>query len=74
MSRVVLLALSEADVLAHCAKAEVGVSTIERLLGGGVRLVCSSSRGAATIRQKLHRHLIEGVVTRERHRPAKPLW
>jgi hypothetical protein len=74
MSRVVLLALSEADVLAHGAKAEGGVSTIERLLGGGVRLVCSSSRGAATIRQKLHRHLIEGVVTRERHRPAKPLW
>ena len=74
MSRVVLLALSEAEVVAHCAKADVGVSAIERLLGGGVRLVCSSSRGADTIREKLRCHLIEGVATRERHRPAKPLW
>lgn len=74
MSRVVLLAMSEADARAHCAKAEVGVSAIEELIGGGVRLVCSSSRGAETIRQKLRRHLIEGSVTRERHRPVKPLW
>jgi hypothetical protein len=50
------------------------VSAIERLLGGGVRLVCSSSRGAATIRQKLKRHIIDGTVTRERHRPATPMW
>lgn len=74
MSRVVLLALSEADVLARCAQSKVGVSAIERLLGGGVRLVCSSSRGAATIRQKLKQDVIEGTVTRERHRPATPMW
>lgn len=74
MSRVVLLALSEADVIAQCARSEVSVSAIERLLGGGVRLVCSSSRGAATIRQKLKRHIIDGTVTRERHRPATPMW
>jgi hypothetical protein len=74
MSRVLLLALSEADVMAECAQFTVSVSAIERLLGGGVRLVCSSSRGAATMRQKLQRHVIEGTVTRERHRPAKPIW
>jgi len=38
MSRVILLALSEADVRAHCARSAVGVSSIEGLMGGGVRL------------------------------------
>ena len=33
MSRVILLALSEADVRAHCARLAVGVSSIEDLLG-----------------------------------------
>jgi hypothetical protein len=74
MSRVVLLALGEADVLAHCARSDVGVSAIERLVGGGVRLVCLSGRGAETIRQKLNAHVFEGQVIRERHRPAQPTW
>jgi len=74
MTRVVLLALSEADVMAQCVQSEVRVSVIERLLGGGVRLVCSSAQGAVTIRQKLKRDVIKGTVTRERHRPAKLAW
>jgi hypothetical protein len=74
MSRVVLLNLEQAAVTTRCKSEKVGISTIEPLVSGGVRLVCSSSVGAATIRRKLKAHLIQGEVTRERHRPVKPLW
>lgn len=74
MSRVVLLALDEGQVVATCLKEDVGISAMERLSTGGVRLVCMSSDGAARITQKLKPHLIKGVATRERHRPATPLW
>lgn len=73
MSRGVLLCLNEADVIAQCLQLKISVSAIERLLGGAVRLVCSSSRGAAAVRQKLKRHIIEGTVTRKRYRPATPI-
>jgi len=36
--------------------------------------VCMSADGAELIRKKLKRYLIDGEITRERHRPAKPLW
>ena len=70
MSRAILLALSEADVRAHCARLAVGVSSIEDLLGGGVRLVCQSSAGADTMRHKLQTAVIRGDVVRERVRPS----
>lgn len=74
MSRAILLSMGEAEVRARCLDAKVGVSAIERLLDGGVRLVCMSSKGAELIRKKLKSHLIKGVATRERHRPNTPLW
>lgn len=74
MSRVVHLNLDEGVVVIRCLSEKVGVSAIERLPGGGVRLVCMSGEGAELIRHKLKRYLIEGDVTRERHRPVKPLW
>ena len=74
MSRVILLSISESEAVATCLEAKVGVSAIERLISGGVRLVCMSSEGAEFIRKKLKAHVIEGQVVRERHRPAKPLW
>ena len=74
MSRAILLTLDEGEVMAHCLKATVGVSAIEGLVGGGVRLVCRSSAGAGIIRDKLKKHLIEGDAVRERHRPATPMW
>jgi hypothetical protein len=74
MSRAVLLSMSAEDAIAKCRDAKVGVSAIERIPAGGVRLVCMSSDGAATIRKKLKSHLIDGEVVRERHRPARPLW
>ena len=74
MSRVVLVDLAEGEVVAKCLDEKVGISAIERLPSGGVRLVCNSSEGAGTMTRKLKSHLIEGEVVRERHRPTKPLW
>ena len=74
MSRSILLSLDEGQVVAHCLKAKVGVSAIEGLVGGGVRLVCRSSAGAEIIRDLLKKHLIKGEAVRQRHRPKTPLW
>lgn len=74
MSRVVHLNLDEGVVQIRCHSEQVGISAIERLPQGGVRLVCMSSVGAAKIRRKLKANVIAGEVTRERHRPVRPLW
>lgn len=74
MSRALLIDLDEQKVVAKCLHEKVGISAIERLPGGGVRLVCNSSEGAGTMTRAFKGHLIEGEVVRERHRPAKPLW
>jgi len=74
MSRVIFLNLDEGMVVVRCLSENVGVSAIERLPAGGVRLVCNSSEGAERIRAKLKRYVIDGDVTRERYRPVKPLW
>ncbi|HKO69961.1 MAG TPA: hypothetical protein VJV58_03410 [Bradyrhizobium sp.] len=74
MSRVILLSMSEREVKAQCLEAKVGLSSLERLVSGGVRLVCMSTSGAALIRQKLGSSIIEGRAVRERYRPATPLW
>ena len=74
MSRVVNLNLDEGVVVIRCMSEKVGVSAIESLPSGGVRLVCMSGEGAAKIRKKLKAYLIDGEIERERHRPVKPLW
>ena len=74
MSRVINLTLDEGVVVIRCLSEKVGISAIEPLPQGGVRLVCMSSEGAELVRRKLKRYLINGDVTRERHRPVKPLW
>jgi hypothetical protein len=74
MSRVVHLTLDEGVVVIRCLSEKVGVSAIEGLPGGGVRLVCASSDGAAKIRRKLKDYVIDGEVTRERFRPKTGTW
>jgi hypothetical protein len=74
MNRVVHLSLDEGVVLIRCLSEKVGVSAIEALPGGGVRLVCKSGEGAELIRRKLKRYLLEGNVQRERLRPATGTW
>jgi hypothetical protein len=74
MSRTVLLAMTETEALAKCMTEKIGVSAIERLHDGGVRLVCMSSVGAETLRKKLKSKLIVGQVTRQRIRPQHSTW
>ena len=74
MSRVVHLNLEEGVVTIRCMSENVGVSAIEALPAGGIRLVCMSNDGAEVIRRKLKRYLIKGEITREQHRPATGSW
>lgn len=74
MSRVLFLNLDEGVVTIRCLSEDVGISALERLPSGGVRLVCMSSAGAEIIRNKLKAYLIGGDIIRERHRPVTPLW
>ncbi|HEX3422648.1 MAG TPA: hypothetical protein VHS33_04500 [Sphingomicrobium sp.] len=74
MSRALNLAMTEARILRHCRDENIGISALEKLPDGGVRLVCMSSYGAAQIRLKLKNHIIDGEVRRERFRPARLQW
>jgi hypothetical protein len=74
VSRVVHFSLDEGVVVIRCLSEKVGVSAIESLPGGGVRLVCMSTDGAAKIRKKLKDYVIDGEVIRERHRPKTGTW
>ena len=62
--------LDQGNVLAKCEAAKVGVSAIERLPAGGVRLVCMSADGAALMTRKFKAHLIKEPVVRQLHRPT----
>lgn len=74
MSRVVNLMLDEGMVVIRCLSENVGISAIESLPGGGVRLVCMSTDGAEHIRRKLSRYVMDCDAKRERHRPATGMW
>jgi hypothetical protein len=74
MSRALYLSMEEADVVLKCAAANVGISAIERLPKGGVRLVCMGAHGAEVMRAKLKAHLISDAVERFKFRPSRPLW
>lgn len=71
MSRTINLSLDEREVRAKCLSAKVGVSAIERLPDGGVRLVCMSTDGAERLRRKLKAHVIKGDVVRSDYRPRQ---
>ena len=68
------LAMSEREALAHCLAAKVGVSAIEALPEGGVRLVCNSVDGADRIRRKFKQKIISTERARAKHRPVRLLW
>ena len=56
--------MSEAEARHQCLTRQVGVSAVENLPDGGVRLVCMSSTGAETIRKRLKTNVIKGDVRR----------
>ena len=66
--------MSEDQVTAKCRAAKVGVSVIERIPAGGVRLVCMSGKGAETMRKTFKAHMLKGTVIREKLRPDRPFW
>ena len=74
MSRTLFLNLEEGPAVARCLREKIGVSAIERLPAGGIRLVTMSSAGAEQLRKALKPHLMQGEAARERHRPTTPLW
>ena len=74
MSRVLLLNMSPAAATTEFDKLGVGISALEGLTSGGVRLVCMSVDGAEKARKKFSSKLLKGEVMRTRHRPTRPLW
>ena len=74
MNRTLYLSIDEGEAIARCLKAKVGVSAIERLPSGGVRLVCKSSEGAETMRSALKSKVCREETAREPHRPRGPMW
>jgi hypothetical protein len=74
MSRAINLAMSSDEALKHCTDKGIGVSALEALPGGGVRLVCSSGDGAEQVRRVLKRKLLDADLPRTAFRPTRPLW
>ena len=74
MSRVLLLDMSTQSATDECHRLDVGVSALEALPAGGVRLVTMSSYGAEQLRRKLKSKLLKRDILRARHRPTRPLW
>ena len=74
MSRAINLSLGESTVRERCQSAGIGVSALETLPGGGVRLVCMSSDGAETVRQMFKGKVLAEDKPRSKFRPNTPLW
>jgi len=74
MSRAFNLAMTEADVVKHCTDKSIAISVIEKLPGGGTRLVTMNGHGAAQIEAKLKTRIIKGEVRREQFVRRRPQW
>ena len=74
MSRVVNLSMGEDAVREQCRKSAIGVSSLEVLESGGVRLVTSSVDGAEKIRKKLRSKIVQGDVQRTPAMPRSWPW
>lgn len=74
MSRAINLAMTEAEVIQHCADKSIAISVLEKLPDGGVRLVCKSSFDAVHVRSKLKARIMDDNVRRAPRRPTTPLW
>ena len=74
MSRAINLNLSEADAREQCSNRSIGISAIESLPGGGVRLVCMSSEGAALLRRRLKSQIISDTAQRTANSTRRLPW
>lgn len=64
MSRALNIDSSEADVTAACHAGGIPISTIERLVSGGTRVVLNNAVDAASIAKTFKAQLLKGPVTR----------
>jgi hypothetical protein len=74
MSRAVNLSMGQDAIVKHCRDNGIGISVLETLPEGGMRLVCDSAHGAEQIRSKLKRHVLAVDMRRAAFRPRTPLW
>lgn len=63
-NRATNLTMTEAEAIAKCNALGVGISVVEPLASGGVRLVCTTMAGAETLREKCKKQVIRTTVTR----------
>lgn len=64
MTRAMNLSVSEDVAVDHCRAKGIGISALERLPGGGIRLVCMSVHGAEQLRKQFKSKLIAGDAPR----------
>ncbi len=74
MSRAINLQMTETEARQQCATRSIGVSAIESLPDGGVRLVCMSVEGAALLRRRLKSSIIDGTVRRTANSTRRLPW
>lgn len=74
MSRSINLNLAKDAIVKHCNEKGIGISVLEALPEGGIRLVCDSSFGAEQIRAKFKRQILAEDSRRAAFRPRTPLW
>ena len=64
MSRALNINSSEADITTACQTAGIPISTIERLVSGGTRVVLNNAVDAAAVAKTFKTKLLSGPVTR----------
>lgn len=68
MSRALNINATEADIVAACETAGVAISTIERLVSGGTRVVFNNAVDTASMARAYKTKLVTGPVTRTQTR------
>ncbi len=74
MSRAINLQMTESEAREQCANRSIGVSAIESLPEGGVRLVCMSVEGAALLRRRLKSQMLSDTVKRTTFTSRRLPW
>lgn len=68
MSRALNINATEADITAACETAGIAISTIERLVSGGTRVVFNNAVDTASMARAYKTKLMTGPVTRAQTR------
>ena len=74
MSRAINLQMTEAEAREQCSSRSIGVSAIEKLPDGGVRLVCMSVEGAARLRRRLKSSIMSDTARRTAFSTRRLPW